>query len=69
MTNNWLIYMQSCRVLGIKSEDFNLEGVIYDGENWYFNRGNEQNKNNIIYTLHAKKLNQDSAFSNDCCPK
>jgi hypothetical protein len=64
MTNN-LIYMQSCKVLDTKSEDFNLEGVTYDGENWYlFNRGNSD-ATRMSFTLH-KKLNQEfSLFSND----
>jgi hypothetical protein len=29
----------------------------------------KQNKKNVLITLHAKKLNQDSAFSNDYSPK
>lgn len=51
----------------IKPEDFNLEGAIYDGENWYFfNRGNGSNNKNVIYTLHAKKLNEEfTLISND----
>ena len=41
-------------------QDFNLEGVIYTGEDWYlFNRGNGSNNKNIIYTLHAQKLDQE----------
>ncbi|MFT7395279.1 MAG: hypothetical protein ACI96G_000002 [Flavobacterium sp.] len=51
----------------IKSEDFNLEGVTYDGENWYlFNRGTCDANKNVLFTLHSKKLNQEfSLFSND----
>ena len=51
----------------IKPEDFNLEGAIYDGENWYlFNRANGSNNKNVILTLHAKKLNEEfSLLSND----
>jgi hypothetical protein len=41
--------MQSCKVLDTKSEDFNLEGVTYDGENWYlFNRGNSDANKNVL---------------------
>jgi hypothetical protein len=41
-------------------QDFNLEGVIYSGEDWYlFNRGNEGNNKNIIFSLHAQKLDQE----------
>jgi hypothetical protein len=44
----------------IQPEDFNLEGIIYSGDNWYlFNRGNESNSKNIIFTLHAQKLDQE----------
>jgi len=39
----------------IKPEDFNLEGAIFDGENWYlFNRGNGISNKNTIFTIHAK---------------
>lgn len=39
----------------IKPEDFNLEGAIFDGENWYlFNRGNGVSNKNTIFTIHAK---------------
>jgi hypothetical protein len=44
----------------LKAEDFNLEGVIYTGQDWYlFNRGNSSNNKNIIFTLHAQKLDQE----------
>lgn len=51
----------------IKPEDFNIEGVIHDGENWYFfNRGNGISNKNTLFSLHAKKLNQEfSLLSND----
>jgi hypothetical protein len=64
MTNNLVdIVMQSFGY--IKSEDFNLEGVTYDGENWYlFNRGNSSTIRMSYYTSR-QKLNKSSAFSND----
>jgi hypothetical protein len=44
----------------IKSEDFNLEGVTYDGENWYlFNRGNSDAQECPFHTSRQKKLNQE----------
>ena len=44
----------------VQPQDFNLEGVIYTGEDWYlFNRGNGSNNRNIIFTLHAQKLDQE----------
>ncbi|WP_413998991.1 DUF6929 family protein [Flavobacterium sp. W1B] len=51
----------------IKPEDFNLEGAIYDGENWYlFNRGNGISNKNTLFSFHAKKLSDEfSLMSND----
>lgn len=47
----------------IKPEDFNLEGAIFDGENWYlFNRGNGISKKNTIFTIHAKNLGEEFAL-------
>jgi hypothetical protein len=58
MTNNLVDLYAVMQSFGyIKSEDFNLEGVTYDGENWYlFNRGNSDAHKNV---LHFKKLNQE----------
>ncbi|KIC00274.1 hypothetical protein OA93_01295 [Flavobacterium sp. KMS] len=45
---------------GIKPENFNLEGSIFDGENWYlFNRGNGKTNKNSIFTIHAKSLGDE----------
>lgn len=51
----------------INPEDFNLEGAIYDGDFWYFfNRGNSETNKNTLFTLKAKKLDQEfSLLSND----
>lgn len=47
----------------IKPEDFNLEGAIFDGENWYlFNRGNGSSNKNTIFTIHAKNLGEEFAL-------
>ncbi|MEO8533464.1 MAG: hypothetical protein ABI441_06935 [Flavobacterium sp.] len=47
----------------IKSTDFNLEGAIFDGENWYlFNRGNGISNKNTIFTIHAKNLREEFAL-------
>jgi hypothetical protein len=47
----------------IKPEDFNLEGAIFDGENWYlFNRGNGVSNKNTIFTIHAKSLGEEFAL-------
>jgi hypothetical protein len=50
MTNNLVDLYAVMQSFGyIKSEDFNLEGVTYDGENWYlFNRGNSDAHKNVL---------------------
>lgn len=67
-TNNLVdLYAVMQSFANIKPEDFNLEGAIYDGENWYFfNRGNGISNKNTLFSLHAKKLDQEfSLLSND----
>ena len=51
----------------IKPEEFNIEGVIYNGENWYFlNRGNGISNKNVLLTIDGKNLiNEFSIISND----
>lgn len=51
----------------IKPEDFNIEGIMHDGENWYFlNRGNGIANKNTLLSVHAKKLDQEfSLLAND----
>jgi hypothetical protein len=65
MTNNLVDLYAVMQSFGyIKSEDFNLEGVTYDGENWYlFNRGNSD-ATRMSFSLHAK-IKPSSAFLND----
>lgn len=44
----------------IKSDDFNLEGAIYDGNDWYLvNRGNGKKSKNTIFTISGKNLVDD----------
>ena len=41
----------------ISSEDFNLEGAIFNGETWYlFNRGNGKTNKNVVFSITAKNL-------------
>ena len=41
----------------IKPEDFNIEGAIYTGSEWYlFNRGNGESSKNVLFTIHGKNL-------------
>ena len=44
----------------IKPDDFNLEGAIYNGENWFlFNRGNGKTNKNVVFTITGKNLTTD----------
>lgn len=44
----------------INSEDFNLEGAIYDGKTWFlFNRGNGKTNKNVIFTIDGKNLTNE----------
>ena len=51
----------------INPEDFNLEGAIYDGKNWYlFNRGNGISNKNVVFTIGGENLtDQFTILSND----
>ena len=41
----------------ISADDFNLEGAIYNGENWFlFNRGNGKKSKNAIFTISDLEL-------------
>jgi hypothetical protein len=44
----------------INPEDFNLEGAIYNGENWFlFNRSNGKKSKNAIFTISGKNLTDE----------
>ncbi len=44
----------------IKPEDFNIEGVVFTGEQWYFlQRGNGKSAQNGIFTVNGKNLEND----------
>ena len=51
----------------IKAEDFNIEGAIYTGEEWYlFNRGNGKSAKNVVFTIQGKNLvNEFNLISNN----
>jgi hypothetical protein len=50
----------------IKPEDFNIEGAIYTGEEWYLlNRGNGKSSKNTMFTIQGKNLvNEFNILSN-----
>ena len=44
----------------ISAEDFNIEGAVYTGENWFlFNRGNGKSSKNGIFTIGGKNLSEE----------
>jgi len=44
----------------IKPEDFNIEGVVFTGESWYFlQRGNGKTAKNGLFTVQGKNLEND----------
>lgn len=51
----------------IKPEDFNIEGAINSGKEWYlFNRGNGESAKNTIFTIEGKNLlNEFNMVSNN----
>jgi len=51
----------------IKPEDFNIEGAVYTGEEWYLlNRGNGKSAKNILFTIQGKNLvNEFNIISNN----
>jgi hypothetical protein len=50
----------------IDTDNFNIEGSIYDGKNWYIlNRGNGNRPKNVIFTVAGKNLTSEfSLLSN-----
>lgn len=44
----------------IKPEDFNIEGAIYNGKEWFLlNRGNGKSNNNTLFTIDGKNLTNE----------
>ncbi len=44
----------------IKSDDFNIEGAIYNGESWFlFNRGNGKTNKNVVFTIDGANLTNE----------
>jgi hypothetical protein len=50
----------------IKPQDFNIEGAVYTGKEWYlFNRGNGESAKNVVFTIQGKNLvNEFNILSN-----
>lgn len=57
------LYLSMQSFGNIKPDDFNIEGVVYDGTTWYFfQRGNGSTGKNGIFTVEAKNLEYDFAI-------
>lgn len=57
------LYLSMQSFASIKPDDFNIEGVAYDGTTWYFfQRGNAGTGKNGIFTVEAKNLEDDFAI-------
>lgn len=53
------LYLSMQYFAGISPEDFNIEGVIFTGEKWYFfQRGNGKNAQNGIFTVESPYFTQ-----------
>lgn len=57
------LYLSMQYFAEIKSEDFNIEGSVFDGENWYFfQRGNGENGQNGVFTVSGENLENEFAI-------
>jgi len=56
---------QSMQVLaGLTAENFNIEGVVHNGDNWFFfNRGNGDSGKNIVFTVSGRQLAGDAKIT------
>jgi hypothetical protein len=49
---------------GLNVASFNIEGVVYTGDVWYFfNRGNGNSGRNIVFTVHGKDLDGNAKIT------
>ncbi|MBC8985084.1 hypothetical protein H9X96_04775 [Pedobacter sp. N36a] len=50
------VYQEMRRVSGINAENFNIEGAIFTGADWYFlNRGNGESGKNGVFKVSGQK--------------
>ena len=61
------LYLTMQSFAKIAPEDFNIEGVIYNGQTWFFfNRGNGKTGKNVVFTAEGKNLvNEFQIISNE----
>lgn len=54
------LYLSMQSFGNIKADDFNIEGVAFNGETWYFfQRGNDGSGKNGLFTVQGKNLEND----------
>lgn len=54
------LYLSMQYFADIKPEDFNIEGAVYSGDNWYFfQRGNGKNGQNGVFTVSGENLENE----------
>lgn len=57
------LYLSMQSFGNITPENFNIEGVVYDGETWYFfQRGNGKKAKNGVFSVQSKNLEEDFAI-------
>ncbi len=54
------LYLSMQRFGNIKSEDFNIEGLVYNGDQWFFfQRGNNGSGKNGLFTVSSKDMENE----------
>ena len=54
------LYLGMQHFANLKPNEFNIEGSIYNGNQWFFiNRGNTKKSKNIIFTVKSKTLTDE----------
>lgn len=58
------LYKRMQDLTSLNTENFNIEGVVYTGDAWYFfNRGNGAAGKNIVFTFHGKHLSSNAKIT------
>ncbi|MNL15824.1 hypothetical protein D3C87_1368350 [compost metagenome] len=58
------LYKRMQVLADLNAENFNIEGVVYTGDAWYFfNRGNGDSGRNLVFTFHGKLLTSNSKIT------
>ena len=58
------LYKSMQALAGLTAKNFNIEGVVYTGDTWYFfNRGNGNSGRNIVFTIHGNDLDGNAKIT------